>query len=47
MKNLYRASPIVSWAMTLFLTLAAFYAIDHLVMAAQGLPLGWDLRPAQ
>jgi len=27
--------------------LLAFYALDQLVMFAQGLPLNWDLSPAQ
>ena len=25
---------------------AMFYALDHLLMGAQGLPIGWDLMPA-
>jgi preprotein translocase subunit SecE len=29
------------------LTLLVFYGIDHLIMAAQGLPLNFDLTPAQ
>lgn len=35
------------WGGTLLLTLLAFYAMDLVVMAMQGLPLNWDLTPAQ
>jgi len=29
------------------LVLLFFYGLDHVVMSMQGLPLGWDLAPAQ
>ena len=41
-----RASPAV-WLAALAVVLLAFYGLDLLVMGAQGLPLNWDLTPAQ
>lgn len=35
------------WLVALALALVLFYALDHGVMAMQGLPLGWGLSPAQ
>ena len=42
-----QARPLALWVVVIALTLAAFYAMDHLVMAGQGLPLNLDLTPAQ
>lgn len=33
--------------MVLVITCAGFYALDHLVMLLQGLPLNWDLTPTK
>lgn len=35
------------WLAALVLAAAFFYGLDHGVMAMQGLPLNWDLTPAQ
>lgn len=40
-------SKISLWLATLLVTLVAFYLMDIGVMAMQGLPLHWDLTPAQ
>lgn len=37
---------VLIWVVTISLTLAAFYAMNHVVMSVQGLPLDWDLSPA-
>jgi hypothetical protein len=42
-----QARPLLLWIAVLTLTFVAFYAMDHLVMAGQGLPLNLDLTPAQ
>ena len=34
------------WMIVLVVTLAFFYAMDHVLMAAQGLPLSWNMSPA-
>jgi hypothetical protein len=39
--------PIVTWLVAILITLAAFYLMNQVVMGLQGLPLGWDLSPAQ
>lgn len=33
------------WLLVLAVTLAFFYAMDQILMSAQGLPLGWTLAP--
>lgn len=33
------------WALVLAVTVAFFYGLDHLLMSAQGLPLGWNMAP--
>ncbi|MEA3278261.1 MAG: hypothetical protein U9Q81_23815 [Pseudomonadota bacterium] len=38
---------LVYWVAALALAAALFYGLDHGVMAMQGLPLNWDLSPAQ
>lgn len=35
------------WVAAIAITLAAFYLLDHFIMGIQGLPLNWDLSPAQ
>lgn len=39
--------PAVGWLAAVLSALAFFYALDHLVMGMQGLPLNLDLSPAQ
>jgi len=34
------------WVAALAIALAAFYGLDHFVMSIQGLPLNWNLTPA-
>ncbi len=34
------------WLGALVIALAVFYGLDHFVMGIQGLPLGWNLAPA-
>ncbi len=38
---------VVLWSATVLITLLAFYALNHVVMSMQGLPLNWDLTPVQ
>ena len=33
------------WALALAIALALFYAMDQVLMSAQGLPLDWNLSP--
>ncbi len=42
-----QANPLMLWLVVFALTLVAFYAMDHLIMGGQGLPLNLDLTPAQ
>ena len=42
-----QARPLMLWLAVLGITLVAFYLMDHLIMAGQGLPLNIDLSPAQ
>ena len=35
------------WVVAGLITVLAFYALNHLVMSLQGLPLAWDLSPLQ
>ena len=34
------------WIIVLAVTLAFFYGLDHALMGAQGLPLSWNMGPA-
>lgn len=34
------------WIIVLAVTLAFFYAMDHALMGVQGLPLSWNMSPA-
>jgi len=34
------------WIVVLAVTLAFFYALDHVLMSVQGLPLNWNMAPA-
>lgn len=38
---------IIVWTAAFLVSLAFFYAMDLLIMGAQGLPLNPDLTPAQ
>jgi hypothetical protein len=33
------------WVLVLAATLVFFYGLDHALMSAQGLPLGWNMAP--
>ncbi|MCH8177346.1 MAG: hypothetical protein IIC09_03955 [Proteobacteria bacterium] len=33
------------WIIVLAVTLAFFYALDHVLMSVQGLPLNWNMSP--
>ncbi len=35
------------WVIVFMAVFAIFYSLDQLIMLAQGLPLNWDLSPAQ
>ena len=35
----------VRWAIVAAATLVFFYALDHALMSAQGLPLNWNMSP--
>ncbi|MEA3291222.1 MAG: hypothetical protein U9Q71_02790 [Pseudomonadota bacterium] len=35
-----------NWVGAFIIALLAFYAMDHLIMLMQGLPLSFDLSPA-
>jgi len=38
---------LMIWTVAAAIALLAFYGLDHFVMNIQGLPLNWDLTPAQ
>jgi len=38
---------IKNWTISFVIAIAIFYAMDHAIMAMQGLPLNIDLSPAQ
>ena len=38
---------VLIWLAAFALTALVFYGIDHLVMSSQGLPLNFDMTPAQ
>ena len=40
-------NPLLIWLGAFVVSLVAFYALDHFIMAIQGLPLNLDLTPAQ
>jgi hypothetical protein len=40
-------SKLMIWAIAAAIALLAFYGLDHFTMSIQGLPLNWDLTPAQ
>ncbi|MEE8428530.1 MAG: hypothetical protein V3S33_03395 [Gammaproteobacteria bacterium] len=42
-----KSSAVMPWVVAIAITLAVFYGLDHFVMGIQGLPLNWDLSPAQ
>ncbi|VAW99518.1 hypothetical protein MNBD_GAMMA21-1956 [hydrothermal vent metagenome] len=37
---------MLTWVAALVIAAAIFYGLDHFVMSIQGLPLNWDLTPA-
>jgi len=39
------AKVIGRWVIVLVVTVAFFYAMDQLLMGAQGLPLNWNMSP--
>jgi len=45
-QRLATGSPLL-WLATFAIVFLAFYAMDHAIMAAQGLPLNLNLTPAQ
>jgi hypothetical protein len=36
-----------NWVISFALVIAVFYAMDHVIMSMQGLPLNIDMTPAQ
>ena len=38
---------LLVWAAAAAIALLVFYGLNHFVMGIQGLPLDWDLTPAQ
>ncbi len=40
-------SSVFVWIGALLVSLLLFYALDHMIMSMQGLPLGWDLTTAK
>jgi len=36
---------LLRWAIVVAATLLFFYALDHALMSAQGLPLNWNMSP--
>ncbi len=46
MKSLLENTLLV-WIGAFIMTLLLFYGIDHFIMVAQGLPLNFDMTPAQ
>lgn len=42
-----KTNRLVIWLLAILVGLAAFYLLDHAVMGMQGLPLNWNLTPAQ
>jgi hypothetical protein len=42
-----KPNKVMTWVVAIAITLVAFYFMDHFIMGVQGLPLNWDLSPAQ
>lgn len=42
-----KSKQVVIWIIAVAVTLVAFYFMDHFIMSIQGLPLNWNLTPAQ
>jgi hypothetical protein len=42
-----KSARIITWLVAILVALAAFYLMNHAVMGMQGLPLNWNLTPAQ
>lgn len=45
--NARKSSNVMTWVIAIVITLAVFYGLDHFIMGIQGLPLNWNLTPAQ
>jgi len=46
-KNINTGSSVAVWVAAIVIVLLGFYLLDHGIMGMQGLPLNWDLTPAQ
>jgi len=42
-----KSGRITVWLVSIIAALVAFYLMNHAVMGLQGLPLDWNLTPAQ
>ena len=42
-----KSNKAMTWVVAIAITLVAFYIMNHFIMGIQGLPLNWDLTPAQ
>jgi hypothetical protein len=42
-----RDNPLLTWVAAFLIALVFFYALDHIIMSMQGLPLKLNLTPAQ
>lgn len=42
-----KSNKVMTWVVAITITLVAFYLMNHFIMGIQGLPLNWDLTPAQ
>jgi len=40
-------NPLLTWAAAFLTALVLFYALDHIIMSMQGLPLNLNLTPEQ
>ncbi len=46
-KNSNTGNLVAVWIGAVAIVLLGFYLLDHGIMGMQGLPLNWDLTPAQ
>ena len=44
---LNKSNPLLTWAAAFLIALVFFYALNHIIMSMQGLPLNLNLTPAQ
>ncbi len=47
MNNNSEKTSLKDWLIAIAVTLVVFYLMDHGIMAMQGLPLNFDMTPAQ